>query len=468
MKFVLSILATLFLFANNSTAQPRELNEVVQLSWANPAYTARSMAVGGAFTSLGADVSSNYINPAGIGMFRTAEVIYGPNFSFKNTASSYLGNAENANNFLMEFGTFGLVIPMKRTLKKRLSYLNFGLAYHQSSNNNLRRSYNGFNQETCCYIGGFLPDIGAEHQESISTKRSQFGEFVFSIAANYNDRFFIGANLGVPRYSFNQEYRFSEIDVDDQFYLSAINIVESDSIWSVEGAYIGIGINAKLNKNVRFGVSIKSATYFTLFEDYVFSLIESYDDGYEINLGDPLEEIEFNLSKPFTANAGLSYLNQKGFIAVDVEYQPNSRYRYSDDSGSELDETTYLATQNSLIRRELRDAFNVKAGGEYVLAQNYRLRAGYQYLMSPMQDTRELSDQHVFSIGGGLRKVVAEYETRNSVFFADAALVFATYKNRYRPYDFPPNDDGSIPSAPPIVDFTYVRTNLNTTFGFKF
>jgi len=467
MKVILSVLATLFLLATNLKAQPRELNEVIQLSWANPAYTARSIAVGGAFTSLGADISSNFINPAGIGMFRTAEVVYGPNFSFKNTASNYLNNTKNASNLLMELGTFGIVIPTKRTQKKRLTYLNFGLAYHQSNHNNLRRAYSGFNQESCCYIGDY-PDLGAQHEENISTKRSRYGEFVFAAAANYQDRFFIGLNLGIPRYTFNQEYRFSEVDVNDSFYLAEINIIENDSIWVVEGgAYIGFGINYKLTDNFRIGVNIKSSSYFTLFEDYVASEIEAYDDGYEINLGSPLEEFEFNLRKPFTANAGISYLNQKGFIAVDVEYQPYTRYEYSDDFNSELNDSSYISTQNYSIRENLRDVFNIKAGGEYVLAQNYRLRAGYQYLMSPLQDNRELSDQHVFSIGGGIRKVVAEYETRKSVFFADVALVFAAYKSRYHPYQFPADYEGNIP-PPPIVDFNYIRTNLNTTFGFKF
>jgi len=274
--------------------------------------------------------------------------------------------------------------------------------------------------------------------------------------------------LGFPRYTFNQESRFTEIDIDNSFYEEEILILENDSIWSIEGGYVGLGINFKLNEHLRFGANIKSSTYFTLLEDYIRTKIIAYDDGYEMNDGDPLIETGFDLKKPFTANAGISYLNQKGFITVDVEYQPNTKYEYSDGDGSQFDNTTYIYDQNNLIDNDLKDAFNIKAGGEFVLAQNYRLRAGYQYSMSPMRDKRELSDQHVFSLGGGMRKVVAEYETRKSVFFADVTLIFATYNSRFRPYEFQPNEDGIIPSPPPIVDFNYVRGNLNTTFGFKF
>ena len=36
--------------------------------------TARAMALGGAFTSLGADMSAMSINPAGLGMYRRSEI----------------------------------------------------------------------------------------------------------------------------------------------------------------------------------------------------------------------------------------------------------------------------------------------------------------------------------------------------------------------------------------------------------
>jgi len=435
---------------------------VVQLSWANPSYSARSVAVGGAFTSLGADMSSHFINPAGIGMYRSIEVVYGPNFSFKNTASSYLNNTENASNFLMEAGTFGLVFSLERN-RKNLKYLNFGLAYHQSNHQNLRRQYSGFKQESSYFFFDIEPGLGLQQEESISTKGSRYGEFVLSLAGNYNERFFIGANIGVPRYVFNQEFRFSEADINNNVPdLTEVVISENDSIWTIDGAYVGLGISYKLTENVRFGANIKSGTYYTLFEDYVLSEIIADDDGNEVNYGDPLQEIEFNLRQPFSANAGLAFLNRKGFISVDATYQPNTRFEYSDDNTTELTDSSYLWTQNRLIRRTLKDVFNIRAGGELIIKEDYRLRAGYQYLMSPIVDKRELSDQHVISLGAGVRKTINEIMDNKSAFFVDVALVFATYKNRYRPYDFA--DD----IAPPIVDFNYIRTNLNTTFGIKF
>ena len=44
--------------------------------------TARAMAMAGAFTSLGADLSSMSINPAGLGMYRHNDISFTPMMSF--------------------------------------------------------------------------------------------------------------------------------------------------------------------------------------------------------------------------------------------------------------------------------------------------------------------------------------------------------------------------------------------------
>ena len=56
--------------------------------------TARSMAMAGAFTSLGADASSMGINPAGLGMYRHNEITLSPVISLTSTKN----NAQNWGN----------------------------------------------------------------------------------------------------------------------------------------------------------------------------------------------------------------------------------------------------------------------------------------------------------------------------------------------------------------------------------
>ena len=50
--------------------------------------TARAMAMAGAFTSLGADLSSMSINPAGLGMYRHSDISITPMMSFARSKTN--------------------------------------------------------------------------------------------------------------------------------------------------------------------------------------------------------------------------------------------------------------------------------------------------------------------------------------------------------------------------------------------
>jgi len=73
--------------------------EMAQLSQPQALGTARSMALGGAFASLGADLASMSINPAGLGMYRRNEIVLTPMMTFQSSATSgtmsYAKNGKN-------------------------------------------------------------------------------------------------------------------------------------------------------------------------------------------------------------------------------------------------------------------------------------------------------------------------------------------------------------------------------------
>ena len=53
--------------------------------------TARAQAIGGAIVSLGGDISTATVNPAGLGLFKTNDFVFSPGLSFGNTKIDYLG-----------------------------------------------------------------------------------------------------------------------------------------------------------------------------------------------------------------------------------------------------------------------------------------------------------------------------------------------------------------------------------------
>ena len=80
--------------------------------------TARNIAIGGAMGSLGGDINATFVNPAGLGLFKTKEVVLTPAFAFNNNKSTYRTTLEKnkLNNF--NLGTTGFVWAHNNRYKK--------------------------------------------------------------------------------------------------------------------------------------------------------------------------------------------------------------------------------------------------------------------------------------------------------------------------------------------------------------
>ena len=64
-------------------------DDVVKNAWFVPNGTARSISVGGAIGALGGDITSVYVNPAGLGFYKTREVVFSPSIILNNNKSDY-------------------------------------------------------------------------------------------------------------------------------------------------------------------------------------------------------------------------------------------------------------------------------------------------------------------------------------------------------------------------------------------
>ena len=101
--------------------------------------TARSAAMAGAFTSLGADMASMSINPAGLGMYSTNELAITPLVSFsrtKNSADDFEGNNENG----FTLGNMGVIVKLRES-STGVTALNLGFGYNRIADYNYRYSY---------------------------------------------------------------------------------------------------------------------------------------------------------------------------------------------------------------------------------------------------------------------------------------------------------------------------------------
>lgn len=113
-------------------------SQFANLSQQHTLGTARSMAMAGAFTSLGADISSIGINPAGLGMYSTNEFSLTPSItisSSKSNAQSY--NSNSTTRFTPS--NIGLVFNLYRGVGK-VRNVALGFSYNRVADLNYNRS----------------------------------------------------------------------------------------------------------------------------------------------------------------------------------------------------------------------------------------------------------------------------------------------------------------------------------------
>ncbi|MDX9932613.1 MAG: hypothetical protein RB294_08515, partial [Bacteroidales bacterium] len=96
------LLMTLNVFAQNET-------DALRYSFLMNSGTARFSAMGGAFSALGADFSVLSTNPAGIGVYKSSEIMLTPQISFSNSSSSYLGTTSEDSKASFSIPNFGMV-----------------------------------------------------------------------------------------------------------------------------------------------------------------------------------------------------------------------------------------------------------------------------------------------------------------------------------------------------------------------
>lgn len=114
------------------------ITDMVQYSQFTTNYgTARSTAMAGAFTSLGADLSSMSINPAGLGMYRSSEVgmTLGMNFNSSKFATPYGENSRNR----FSLNNFGAACNLYQSSGSLTSFT-FGASYTKLADFNYRLS----------------------------------------------------------------------------------------------------------------------------------------------------------------------------------------------------------------------------------------------------------------------------------------------------------------------------------------
>ncbi len=405
--------------------------------------SARSMALGNAFTSLGGDIYSLSINPAGSGIYRYSEFIFTPSLVSENANTTYLSNRESESRTRLGTSSLGFVGSIRvGSSPYGLRSINFGIAVNKLNNFTSRSYTSGVNASSSWLgslaegLGGIykgdlnindqwdpfrdfpeaswreilawnsnlldpLPDsdfdyLGATenirgnqivhggdlNQEFFRERGGNLSEMVFNASVNISDKIFLGANIGIQTLNFSDMQKYSETAVTPANFDSKFQTFTHTYKQTSEGMGINMkfGIIALPFDGFRLGASISTPTWHFIKDEWEESIYAKYSDGYKSSIESPVGEYNYRITSPFIWNLGASYVFGKwGLISVDYEGADYSSIRMMTESFDKYQ----FKNENDYIADNFRAAQTFRAGAEVKPVENIALRAGYTKYGNP-------------------------------------------------------------------------------------
>jgi hypothetical protein len=346
----------LFLCLHASAQLPED---ALRSSWTTPSGTAREQAIGGAMGSLGGEISAGFVNPAGLGLYRTSEIVITPGWRFLMDKSKYLNtttSGPSAQNF--NLGTSGLVVGFPGQ-NPRVSNV-FAIAVNRTADFNKNIHYSGENDYSSfseqwveefaasgksindgifnpglsygarmglytslvdtATINGTLQVIGQPQkagklwQDNTLQSSGGITEIDLSLASNHSDKWYLGGSLGLPilNYTRNQTYTESDLTGNPNNDFESFTYRETYTTK-------GFGVNAKLGAifsptpSLRIGLAIHTPSVYGLTDKIHASMVtrtENYTSLKQVsissdsldqisNINPPVNSIDYDLHTPW-------------------------------------------------------------------------------------------------------------------------------------------------------------------------
>jgi hypothetical protein len=489
--------------------------DALRMSWIQVSGTARQQAIGGAITALGGDLTAGFINPAGLGLYKTNEFTLSPGFNLLRSKGSFRGTDEKADGLnRFNYGTSGVVFGYKGMRNKWTSNA-FSIALNKTASFDNAIYYKGQNDYssfaepladefassgltidqalnssnismlTKMALFTYLVDTAtfngitqvfarseaaaSVNQENRIISKGGVHELALSLASNMDDRFFIGLSIGIPIVNYSRTSSWKEEDGNGKG-----NNEFAYSSYSETYTSKGSGLNAKLGllfkpaERFRIGLAIHTPTLYGLRDNIEASMTTDIDTArgtvkvFTVKSADLYgganPTYRYDLVSPWRILLGGALVINE---VADVTQQKGFltadveyvSYASPRFSSAEpnISNDVYKGV-NSAVKSSYRSTFNFRAGGE--LKFNVLMaRLGFSYLGNPYKD-KALNASRM-NISGGIGY-------RNKGYFIDLTYVHAIQKNVHFPYRV---------EQPRLNTFATLRdqaSNVVLTFGMKF
>ena len=462
----------------NAIAQTPE--DAIRLSWFAPNGTPRSNALGGAMGSLGGDLSSTSINPAGLGFYKTGELYIAPQLNTNNNSFNYFGNKTSIQNSKMNIGTIGLVFTENNN-RRKYKNTSFAISFTKLADYNNSYSFKGSNdyssylekfadqlyydgasiaqaQQNYIYgsslayhsklvnpvlnANGDVTDYralvtGGVNQFYDATTTGSYNEMSFSWAGNLEDKLYLGGSIVMPMINYSKSLNYTEsysnnnstiFDFYENYSSKGFGLGAKLGLIYKPESYLRLGLALHTPQIISFSDGVNAAMYSNEFPGGLssFDLKNTYSDNYYPRY------YNYNVATPLKAALSGSYFfasptkptQALGFISADIEYvnYAGTKYYSLDNDQSVIN---YYSDLNTTIKNNYKNAINIKMGSEIKLSPSWLARGGFAYYGSPYKDA-SIKASHVI-LSGGLG-----YRVGNQFF--DFTLVNISSKDALFPY----------------------------------
>lgn len=294
--------------------------DAIRMSWTAPSGTARSQAIGGAIGSLGGDITSTFVNPAGIGVYKTSEFVFTPSTYYYGSKGSFRGTGTSAGSegkFNLGATGFVLASPTQGSKWNSKAFsiainriANFDSEVHYQGNNDFSSFSESFAEEFAnsglpintqlfdaplsygtklanytylidtLHVNGGVEVVGLPqrdailnggdflvHQEKTISSYGGITEIAIGYAANMDDKLYVGGSLGIPIVKYGRTSILTETDETgntNNNFASSRYIEEYDA--SGGGFNLKLGMILKPTSSVRAGFAIHTPTVYSLRE----------------------------------------------------------------------------------------------------------------------------------------------------------------------------------------------------------
>ncbi|MBO7197601.1 MAG: hypothetical protein J6V28_02250 [Tidjanibacter sp.] len=414
---------------------PANMSHMEAAKYGNTEHTflsSRVAAMGGAFTSLGADISSMAINPAGLGMFRTSALSV--SVAFDRTRSNSDTQAGTASKSNFGFNQLGTVLNLYQSSGSLVS-VSVGFGYNQLADLSFRNSGRWDNGEVTIgeffaeqmygidptalnssadpfrnnniYVdewGGILayqtylidPALGEDKkflgnyivsgvplENRVDSRLNvesdgSVGEYDFSMGFNFGNILYLGTTLTVQDIVQNIFYNFEE-SYDGASGAEELTYTGYTPIVSTYGSGVNFKIGAIVRPiaPLRLGIAFHTPTAMSITRDYSATMETHFANGDGYVKNSLLSSYGYTYTSPAKLLLGVSYaLSNKALISVDYDRVWYGGMRMRTRGLEELFEQD--------VETDLGTASNFRAGVEVRPFSSLYLRGGYAYYGSPL------------------------------------------------------------------------------------